>query len=127
MPSSSREEWVSPSSPKMEGVMTMVIFVPSSVESCGGGHGISSKEEEVCHSSPKEERGMTMVIFSFPQSRAVEVIPEEGVCPSSPKKAGSMPMAIILPSSVESCGGGHDISSRERGDLLFLLLGRRIG
>ena len=48
MPSSSREEEVCPSDPKKEGVMTMVIFFPSSVESCGGGHGISSREEEVC-------------------------------------------------------------------------------
>ena len=63
MPSSSREEWLGPSSPKKERVMAMVIFFLSSVESCGGGHGILSKEEEVCHSSPKQESSMTMVIF----------------------------------------------------------------
>jgi hypothetical protein len=45
MPSSSREEEVCPSSPKKERVMTMVIFFYTSVESCGGGHGISSREE----------------------------------------------------------------------------------
>ena len=43
--------------------MTMVMFFLASVESCGGGHGISSKGEEVCHSSPKKERSMTMIIF----------------------------------------------------------------
>jgi len=41
----------------------MIIFFLSSIESCGGGHGISSREEEVCPSSPKNERSMTMVIF----------------------------------------------------------------
>jgi len=39
MPSSSREEEVCPSSPKKQEVMTMVILLPSSVESCGGDHG----------------------------------------------------------------------------------------
>ena len=43
--------------------MTMVIFFLSSVESCGGGNGISSKEEEVCPSSLKKEGSMTMAIF----------------------------------------------------------------
>ena len=43
--------------------MTMVIFFHTSVECCGGGHGISSKEEEVWHSSPKKETVETMVIF----------------------------------------------------------------
>ena len=62
MRSSSREEEVCPSSPKKERVMTKVIFFRSSVESCGGGHGISSREEEVCPSSPKKERVMTMVM-----------------------------------------------------------------
>ena len=56
MPSSSREEQVCPSSPKKEGVMTMVIFFLSSVGGYGGGNGISSIEEEACHSSPKKER-----------------------------------------------------------------------
>jgi len=63
MPSSSGEEWVSPSSPKKEGVVAMVIFFLSSVESCGGGHSKTSKEEEVCHSSLTKEKSMTMVIF----------------------------------------------------------------
>ena len=55
MPSSSREEGVWPSYPKKERVMTMVIFFNSSIESCGGGHGISSREEEVCSSYSNEE------------------------------------------------------------------------
>ena len=55
MPSSSKEEWVYPSSPKKEGVIAMLLFFLSSVESCGGGHSISSKEEEVWHSSPKKD------------------------------------------------------------------------
>jgi hypothetical protein len=38
---------------------------------------------------------------------------EEWVCPFSPKKEGVMAMVIVFLSSVESCGGGHDISSRE--------------
>jgi len=38
---------------------------------------------------------------------------EEGVCPSSPKKERVMTMATLLISSVESCGGGHDISCKE--------------
>ena len=41
----------------------MVIFLPSSVESCGFGHGISSREEEFCPSSPKNERSMTMAVL----------------------------------------------------------------
>ena len=41
----------------------MVIFLLSSVESCGCEHGISSREEEFCSSSPKNERSMTMAIF----------------------------------------------------------------
>ena len=47
---SSREEEVCPSNPNNERVMTMVIFLPSAVESCGGSHGISSREEGVCSS-----------------------------------------------------------------------------
>ena len=43
--------------------MTMATFLPSSVESCGGGHWISSREEEACPSSPQKERVMTMVTF----------------------------------------------------------------
>ena len=62
MPSYSSEE-VCPSSPKKEEVMTMDILFHTSVESCGGGHGISSREEGVCPSSPKQEGVMTMVIF----------------------------------------------------------------
>ena len=65
MSSSSREEEVCPSSPKKEGVMAIVIFLFSSVASCGGGHGISSRDEEVCPSSPKNERKMTMVIMAY--------------------------------------------------------------
>ena len=41
MPSSSSEYEVFPSSPKMEEVMTMVIFFHSSADSCGSDHGIA--------------------------------------------------------------------------------------
>jgi len=41
----------------------MVIFLHSSVKSCGGGHGIYAKEEAICPSSPKKEGSMTMAIF----------------------------------------------------------------
>ena len=54
---------VCPSNPKKERSMTMVIFLPSSVESRGCGHGISSREEGVYASSRKKEVVMTMVIF----------------------------------------------------------------
>ena len=59
----SREEWVCPSSPKKEKVMTMVISCRTSVESCEGSHGISSREEGVWPSSSKRERNMTMAVF----------------------------------------------------------------
>jgi len=55
MPSSSGEEADCPSSPKREIVETMVIFFHTSVESCGGDHGISSREEGVLPSSRKKE------------------------------------------------------------------------
>ena len=60
MPSSSREEGGCPSSPKKERVMTMVIFFHTSVESCGGYHGMSSKEEGDWSSNSKRERSMTI-------------------------------------------------------------------
>ena len=56
---------VCPSSAKNEKSMSMVIFILSSVESCGGGHGISYGERKVCPSSPKDARRMTMVIFTL--------------------------------------------------------------
>jgi hypothetical protein len=43
--------------------MTMVIFFHTSVQSCGGYHGMSSEEEGVWPSSSKRERSMTMAIF----------------------------------------------------------------
>ena len=49
--------------PKKERVMTMVIFFHTSVQSCGGYHGMSSEEEGVWPSSSKRERSMTMAIF----------------------------------------------------------------
>jgi len=48
---------------RKKGVLPWFIFFLSSVESCGGDHGISSREEEVCPFSPKNGRSMTMVIF----------------------------------------------------------------
>jgi hypothetical protein len=41
----------------------MVIFFLSSVQSCGGGQGISYREERVWPSSPRKEMVMTKVIF----------------------------------------------------------------
>jgi hypothetical protein len=38
---------------------------------------------------------------------------EEEDCPSSPKKEGVMAMVIFFLVSVESCGGGHGIFSRD--------------
>ena len=61
--SSSGEQGVYPSSHRKESVMTMATFLPSSVESCRGGHWISSREEEACPSSPQKERVTTMVTF----------------------------------------------------------------
>ena len=49
--------------PKTQREMTLATFLPSSVESCGGDHGISSREEEVWPWSPKKEKSMTMAIF----------------------------------------------------------------
>ena len=39
----------------------MVIFFQSSVESCGGGNGMSTKEKEVCPSSPKKKFSMSIL------------------------------------------------------------------
>ena len=63
-------------------------FFLSSVESCGGVHGISSREE-VCPSSPKKERSTTMVIFLPSSVESCEGDPglssgEEEVCSSDP-------------------------------------------
>ena len=113
-----REEGVCPSSPKKARGMPMAIILPSSVESCGGGHGISSKEEEVCHSGPKEGV-VTMVIFfhtsveSCGGGHSISSKKEE-VCHSSPKKDRSMTRVIFFFSSVESCG-----SDSRRGVLPF--------
>ena len=67
----------------------MAIFLPSSVVSCGGVHGISSSEEEVCPSGPKKDRAMTTVIFlqSSVESCGGEngISSREEVGPSSPK------------------------------------------
>ena len=43
--------------------MTIVIFFHTSVESCGGDHGISSGEEGVWPAKSKREGSMTMAIF----------------------------------------------------------------
>ena len=71
MTSSSKGDEVCPSGPKIERVMTMVIFFLSPVEGLGGDHGISSKEEKVCPSSPKKERSITMVTFLLFFNRAL--------------------------------------------------------
>ena len=43
--------------------MAMVIFFHTSVQSCGGDHGISSREKGVWPSSTKKEKSMTMAIL----------------------------------------------------------------
>ena len=73
--------------------MTMVIFLHTSVERCGGGHGISSKEEGIWSSSSTKERVMAMVIFlhtSLESCGGGHGISsrEQGLCPSSPKTEG---------------------------------------
>ena len=47
------------------------------------------------------------------------LLEKEEVCLSSPKDARSMTMVFFSLSLVESCGGDHVISSRERGGLPF--------
>ena len=118
----SREEEVCLSSPKQERNMTMAIFLPSSVERCGGGHGVYSREEEVCpcysQDEEKADHGHLPHFLSGELRRWPWPLPssskEEGVRPSSPKMERVMTMLIFFPSSVESCGGGHGISSRQR-------------
>ena len=63
--------------PEKEGSIAMVTFLPSSVESCGGGHGL-------CHQ-----------------------LLEKRVFPSSPKKERVVTVATSLLSSVENYGVGH--------------------
>ena len=75
--SSPREEEVCPCGSEKERGLAVVTFLPSSVESCGGGHGL-------CHQ-----------------------LLEKRVCPSSPKKERVMTVATSLLSSVESYGAGH--------------------
>ena len=78
----------------------MVTFLPSSLESCGGGHGLCLQllEKRVCPSSPKKEKVMTMVT-SLPSSvescggghgLCLQLL-EKSVCPSGPKKEGTWP------------------------------------
>ena len=120
MPSSSSEEEVCPSSPKKETVETMVIFFHSSVESCGGDHGISSREEGVWPSRSKRERSTTMaMVIEYLLKKRRSALP-------TPREKGRMTMATFLLSLVKSCEGGHGISSQE-GGLLVLFLGRKEG
>ena len=83
-----------PSSLEKERGMTMATFLPSSVESCGGGHGIYSREEEVCSSySQKEEKVdhghlppfLNGELWGWPWPMPSSSREEE-VCPSSPQK-----------------------------------------
>jgi len=49
--------------------MTIIIFLPSSVESCERGHVLcqkSSREEDVCPSGPKKERLILGNFLPFP-------------------------------------------------------------
>jgi len=84
MPSCSREEEVCPSSPEKEKVMAVVTLLPSSVESCEGGHGL-------CLHLLEKRRSALLVLRGM----------------------GAMTIVIFFLSSVESCGGGHCTSSRE--------------
>ena len=98
MPSSSREERDCPSSSKKETVKTMASFFHTSLESCGGDHGMSSKEEGAWPSISKREGSMTIredVVMAY--------LLEEGVWPPSSERERSMTMAIFLPSEVQSC------------------------
>ena len=70
---------------KKKGMMTMAIFLLSSMKSCEGDYGL-------CHHR-LEKRG----------------------CPCSPTKERVMTMVIFFHTSAESCEGGHGISSREEG------------
>ena len=63
--------------------MTMVIFFPSTVESCGGARGISSREERVCPSSHKKEGVMTSSVESCGGVHGISSREEE-VCSSYP-------------------------------------------
>ena len=90
----------------------MVSFLPYSVESCEGGHGISSEQGEVCPSSPEKERSMTMVIclpFSVESCEG-----GHGLCHHLlVLRRRGVTMELFFLSSVESCGSGHGISSRK--------------
>jgi len=95
--------------PKQKRKVTMVIFLPSAIESCEGGHGLCHHllEKRGCRSSPKEERVLTMVmcfLFSVENCGGDHGISsrEKGVGPSNSKRERSMSMAIFLPSLKKS-------------------------
>ena len=69
---------------------------------------MSSKEDGVWPSSFEGERSMTIRGGGHGMSSR-----QEGVWPSSSKRERSMTMAILLPSLVKSCSGGHGRSSEE--------------
>ena len=63
--------------------MTMVIVFQTSIESCGGDHGMSSKQEGVWPSSSKKERSMTsreeaVMAYLLKKRRSALPIPREG-------------------------------------------------
>ena len=56
-----------------------------------------------------------------------DLLDKEEVCASSPKNERSMTMVIILPSSIERCGGSHGLCHHflEESGSALLVLGRR--
>ena len=97
--------------------MTMATFLTSSVERCDGGHGITlwrsgglptksdeGEGEDHGHLPPSLSRELWR--WSWPMPSPSE---EEGVYPSSPREERVITMATFLPSSVESCEGGHGL------------------
>ena len=108
--------------------MAMVTFLFSSLESCGGSHGLCHHllDKMVCPSSPKKERNMTMAIFFLSSVESCGgdhgiSSREEEVCSSRPKHDRSMTMINILLSSLESCGGDMaDLLETRRSALLAL-------
>ena len=82
----------------------MATFLLSSMESCGGGHGLCHYllEKEVCPSNPKKE------------------------IPTPKKKKRRLTMAISLLSSVESREGGHGLRHHLLDGHLLPFLSRKL-
>ena len=102
--------------------MTMVILlfflgVGREEEVCGGGHGMSAKEEEaIFFRYLRRREGRPL-----PPSSAATLMPSKTKILLQPIGSDKVAMAyaiifymvIFVPSSVQSCGGDHGLSSRE--------------